>query len=836
MAASHLLPFLWLHGEDDDTLRRGIRQIAASGCGAFCAESRIHPDFLGPSWWHEMGVLLEESKRLGLRFYLLDDTHFPSGFANGAGADTPYQRMMMRETHLDLRGPLKGGRLLARPDGMKGLPVAVIAGRKLDWGTRTESFVDLGGFAVEALLDLTDRVEDGLLRWDVPEGVWRVFLLTAEYVSERNPPQKFLNPLLPDSSRLMIETVYKPHTDFFGAEAGKTFLGFFSDEPALRAGRGSHAVPGEYPQLPIPWRTDMPQLLSRAMGRDARPLLPGLWYDIGEDTPLIRYALMDTVSRLYGENYSQPIGRWCRERGLEYVGHVIEQNNAHSRLGQGAGHFFRAIGGQTMAGMDYVLHEMKPDFYGGYHAWHSQDFEAEDDFFRFMLPQMTASAAALDEKKRGRALCECFGAYGWQEDVGQMRYTANLLLSRGINYFTPHAFSLKPCPDPDSPPHFGEFHPLQPFIARLFGQMERTAALIDGGRHRARAAVLYYAEAEWACGSGVMKTQRVVRALDERQIACQVAPIDALEPGRWDALLIPGADRWPRKLFDRLGPLRESGCRVAFVDRAPTRWCDAPGGPVDPGEVIPLAAAADWCARNTRPAVAPAGRFPWIHAYPYLGADGPLVLLFNEHSRERQAFAGEFRGLFCPVAYDPETEKCAALPFERTDGGCRAALTLDPGQLVALTDPRPGLPPAEKAPPLAEGRRLSPRWRVSFPGSDLPGWETDCPGDVISRYPRFSGTVRYDAEAALPAAAGIALPGVYGAVRVFLDGAEAGTRVSPPYHFPLAFPAGTHALRIEVTCAPAFRWRDPLSIHDWLPPAGLTGPIALLEEKEEEEP
>ena len=129
MAASHLLPFLWLHGEDDDTLRRGIRQIAASGCGAFCAESRIHPDFLGPSWWHEMGVLLEESKRLGLGFYLLDDTHFPSGFANGAGADTPYQRMMMRETHLDLRGPLKGGRLLARPDGMKGLPVAVIAGK-----------------------------------------------------------------------------------------------------------------------------------------------------------------------------------------------------------------------------------------------------------------------------------------------------------------------------------------------------------------------------------------------------------------------------------------------------------------------------------------------------------------------------------------------------------------------------------------------------------------------------------------------------------------------------------------------------------------------------------
>ena len=48
--------------------------------------------------------------------------------------------------------------------------------------------------------------------------------------------------------------------------------------------------------------------------------------------------------------------------------------------------------------------------------------------------------------------------------------------------------------------------------------------------------------------------------------------------------------------------------------------------------------------------------------------------------------------------------------------------------------------------------------------------------------------------------------------------------------------AGAHALRIEVTCAPVFQWRDPLSVHGWLPPAGRTGPIALLEAKEEDEP
>ena len=828
----HLLPFLWLHGEDGAALRRGVREIAQMGCGALCAESRTHPDYLGPSWWREMGELLSACKEQGMKFYLLDDAHFPSGFANGAGADTPYQRMMMRETHVDIVGPRAGGRLLVWPDGLKGQPVAVAAGRKLSHG-RTEGFVDLSGFAVDSLIDLTDRVEDGLLRWDVPAGVWRVFLLTADYVSERNPPQKFLNPLLPEAGRLMIETVYRPHAEFFGEEAGKTFLGFFSDEPALRAGRGSHAVLGEYPQLPIPWRMDMPDILSRRLGRDARALLPGLWYDIGPDTPFIRYALMDAASDLYARNYSQPIGAWCRERGLEYIGHVIEQNNAHSRLGQGAGNYFRAVSGQTMAGMDYVLHELKPDFSGGFHAWHTQDFEAEDDFFRFMLPQMTASAAALDPEKKGRALCEVFGAYGWQEDVGEMRYLANLLLSRGVNYFTPHAFTLKPAPDPDSPPHFDAYAPLKPYAARLFAAMERTAALIDGGRHLASVGVLYYAEAEWASGSGVMKTQRIVRALNERQIACEVVPIDLLAPGRYDALLIPTAPRWPEKLFHRLAALSAAGCRVGFVDGLPEGYCDREGTPPRDYESVSLENAAAWCESVSPSAVRPLTPAPLVHVYPYERAEGRLVLFFNESCRESVSFSGIVSGLADPVLYDPETDCCILPEGENTEAGFRLHLTLEPGQLLILSAPQPGWPAAE--PNVAYGLDgcLRPRWRVSFPQQDgMAEFETDEPFDLTARWPRFSGMARYEAEADFPAAAGIALETQYGAVRLWIDGREAGARVSPPYRFPMDIPAGRHHVRIECVNAPVFRWRDPLSVHEWLPPTGLLGPITLLRKEE----
>ena len=600
-----LLPFLWLHGEDEDTLRRGIRAIAESGCGSLCAESRNHPDFLGPTWWQEIDVITDECRRLGLTYYLLDDAHFPSGYANGAARGTPFARMMLTEKHMDVSGPRRGGYILARADGDKGFPVAVVAGRRVHRRGLIEGHVDMGGWAVDSLIDLTDRVRDGMLRWDVPEGDWRVFVMTADYVSERNPPQVFANPLLPEGGRLMIDTVYEAHYAHLQDEFGKTFRGFFSDEPALRAGRGSRAVLGEYPMLPVPWRLDMPEILTRHMGQDARRLLPGLWYDVGEDTPRLRYALMDTVSHLYQENYSQPIGDWCRAHGVQYIGHVIEQNNAHSRLGQGAGHFFRAMSGQDMAGMDFVLHELKPEFRRTSHAWKSQDFEADDDFFRYMLPQMTVSCAHLDKKKQGRSLCEIFGAYGWQEDAEEMRYLANLLLSRGVNHFTPHAFTLKPFPDPDSPPHFGDFNPLMPALTRLHGHMARTGSLLDGGEMAARAGALYYAEAEWAEGKGCMKTQEIVREMSLRHIPCEIVPIDLLQPGRYDALYIPRGKMWPEKLFRRLRTLMDAGCRVVFVDALPEGLSEGQGDihQLTLGmSVVPLSAVGeDAAAHVTQP-------------------------------------------------------------------------------------------------------------------------------------------------------------------------------------------------------------------------------------------
>ena len=828
METSHMLPFLWLSGQGEEELRRAVQEIAASGCKALCAESRVHPDFLGESWWRDLDVITDECKRLGMCYYLLDDTHFPSGYANGAAKGTPYCRMMMTESHMDVRGPRQGGCILAQEDGDNAQLVAVIAARRVESFLR-EEFVDIGGWKVDSLTDLTDRVEDGLVRWDVPEGDWRVFVLKAKYVSERNPPQFFVNPLLSQGGQLMIDTVYEPHFRRYGQEFGKTFLGFFSDEPALRAGRGCKAALGEYPQLPIPWRMDLPEILTRQMGRPARLLLPGLWYDIGEDTPRIRYALMDTVSRLYGENYSESIGKWCRAHGVHYIGHVIEQNGAHSRLGQGAGHFFRAMSGQDMSGMDFVLHEMKMEFRDTTHAWKSQDFEAQDDFFRYMLPQLTASCAWLDEKKQGRALCEIFGAYGWQENMEEMRYMANLLLSRGINRFVPHAFSLKPFPDPDSPPHFGHYNPMMPHIERLFRRMERSAALLDSGRVPCRVGVLYHAEAEWACGKRTMQTQAVVKVLHQHQIPCEIVPVDMLQAGRYDALYIPHGRLWPRKLFDRLAELSAVGCRIVFVDAMPEGLSEGQGDVAELTQayfVLPLAQVAGDAAQHTRRVVEPLDDYPAVTCLPY-EKDGQLLLaLFNDDCRESVTFRFRAPGLKHPVCCDLEGGSCVQLP----DHG-EQTVTLTPGQLLFVGPWREGWPVPEEPRTYGAIGKASPTWQIQFLDDDLPGRKADAPIDLTTVAPRYMGRAVLTCQVEAPNGCTMLELNCRGAAVLSLDGHVLATPVCAPYCVPVT--PGCHTLAVELTVPVFFHHHDPLSFFNYVEPVGIFGEVTFLKENED---
>ncbi len=848
---NHLLPFMWQHGEDEATLRTLVGKIQESGAQALCVESRPHPDFLGASWWRDMDILMDECRGRGMDVWLLDDSHFPSGYANGAAEHSYYRKLYLKETHYDILGGQTGTALIVRPDGSKpyldgeGI-FAVIAARRIDGKNMNhDTHVDIEGVPVQGpFIDLTEKITDGVIYFDLPQGLWRIFILetTRTYAPRRDV---YVNPITAQGGKLLLDTVYEPHYQRYKEDFGKTFKGFFADEPQFGNAYGYHSKIGRTPQMVLPWSDDLPGLMQARLGANYRTLLPGLWYDIGEKRPEIQVAYMDIITRLYGQNFAGQIGDWCRAHGVAYIGHVIEDNNAHTRLGAGTGHFFRALWGQDFSGIDIVLHEIVPGIKNGSHKG-AAGLEYDDNFFHYGLAQLGNSLAQIDPKKKGRTMCEIFGAFGWQEGLCEMKWMADFMLARGVNYFVPHAFSPKAFPDPDCPPHFyahGQ-NPQFRYFKRLMDYMNRVSSLISGGRHLAQAAVLYHAEAEWA-GPGSMNAQFPVKELTQHQIQSNIIPADVLENApvvdgvlhvgmqRYRLLIVPRAPWLPDALMAQLARLCSQGLAVWFVEAAPKGWF----AQSESCAVVPLNALASHARQFLSDDARVLTNEPELMLYAYQKDQSRYLLLFNEGIEKTIRTQVALQTNCRPIYYDAFENRAYPAEYTVKDGKTTVWLTLPPfGAVVLALEPNP-CPDLSPLPVLGHpfAQLDHNRWQVSLataeqyphfsPTETISGPENlSAPGKL----PRFSGTIRYETTFE-GVAKGLDLGTVGEIAQVWVNGHDCGIRCQKPYAFEIDkyVQNGNNKLVIEVTNTLVYQIRDRMSAFVAMGPSGLCGPVML---------
>lgn len=123
-APNYILPLVWQCGEPEPVIRAELARIHESGIGAVCVEARPHPDFVGPLWWRDLDVIMDEARRRGLRVWIFDDDHFPTGHAAGRAAAAPpeLRRMFLKERHVDAVGPQPGAAFPLAPWRMRLVP------------------------------------------------------------------------------------------------------------------------------------------------------------------------------------------------------------------------------------------------------------------------------------------------------------------------------------------------------------------------------------------------------------------------------------------------------------------------------------------------------------------------------------------------------------------------------------------------------------------------------------------------------------------------------------------------------------------------------------------
>lgn len=840
---NRLYPFLIIHDESRDDLAEEIEAIYNSGSGGFCVENRGHKDFGGERWWSDIGLILEEAKKRGMKVWLGDDESFPTGAANWALRDKypERKRWLLAADKMDVIGPGNVGALVGNflKDGEK--LFAVIAYKR----TLTDS-----GEIYEKPVNLTDKVKDGVLFWDAPEGLWRLFIMVKTQVRCPEHYMNYIDMIDPESCKLMIEEVYEPHYQHFKEYFGNTLEAFFTDEPAFENFTSfSYNFKDKLgtDTVLLPWRDDLVKMIAdEESWTEEETLLnfAAFWEDVGGNTPVIRRRYMDLITRLYSENFTHMLGNWCREHGVLYTGHIIEDNNAHMRFGCSCGHFFRSMEGQDIAGFDLVLQQLMPGNRNQTFRSASSGKYLDNDFYLYTLGRLAASQGHLYPHMKGRVMCECAGANGWAEGLSAKKYFLDAMLVGGGNIMITGVHD----PRRDNPhlPTFVYDHGenLQyPYWKPLMQYTNRICHLLSDGVHRANALIFYPAEADW-CGEA-MTPDKVAAPLALSHIDYDFAPWDLLKgdsvkvkDGKlsvadetFDALIVPKCEYLPEEILKRFDELGWD-VPVIFADGLAK---SSETKEIFLGKNLSVMSVGDiieWFKRNSFVDFQVDGAEDLMHIH-ISHPDSETYFFFNTSLNAIDTVA-KFRYTGDYAVYDAWDN--TAVKRTTPDGNVR--LIIPPkGTLILIFGATEGQDGETR------GEVYKKDWLPfdvefdvkikDYNDTDWKDYKKLKSGELINLAPeltRFAGTLMYSAKVDVSGVKYINLGEVGEIAEVTINGKQCGVGVTAPYIFDVsgAWKDGENELLITVAANCAYRKRDNLSTTMQLPPTGLIGPVTYI--------
>lgn len=469
-------PFWFLnHKLDEDRLRWQIREMAEKGVGGVVLHARhgLQTPYMSEDWMAAIAACVDELRLHGMEAWLYDEDNWPSGTYGGKlTREHPEYRMRYLRIQ-SLRVP--GGvtfQTTIHPDDNELICVHAI--RVAD----EETLAFQGD-----VRDITERYSDGKLRWEAPAGSWLVALFwecpVAAKVTFANG--YYLDTMNDEAVEAFKQLAYEPY-DRFSREFGQTIKGVFTDEPGLMIHDGFFKTQAmrttlqdlqrTLPGVVLAWTRDFFAKFKQMHGYDLKPLLLGLVYDLGPDTTKLRADYFRAISTWYAEHYHGKLSLWCHERGLDYIGHTLEEP------------LFKQV--RTQGNQTWVLTNMdRPglDYLG--HGVGTKEYPV-----RILSAKCAASVAHTQGKPR--VMCEAFGGSGHGHTLQDRRLDANFMAVLGVNMIIPHAFyySFEGYRKTDWPPTEFYHQPYWAFYKAFADYLGRLCLVQSQGHHVSSAAVL----------------------------------------------------------------------------------------------------------------------------------------------------------------------------------------------------------------------------------------------------------------------------------------------------------------------------------------------------------
>jgi hypothetical protein len=736
------VPFWFWNGPlEPQEMRRQLRLMADQGVFAAMPHPRFGMDrrqYLEEPFWKAMAATLDEARKLGMQIWMYDEYNWPSGGAGGRVTDGHPE---LYPRGLDyVQEHVTGPRAfeMGPPGNME--PSMEVFERYLAAFVRRSTDPNAPWQAWGSI-----QANGGRVSGTMGEGEWTV--LAFYQALGRNPSPlddgsgSMTDYLTDRSLDRFIGLTHEQYRRRFGHYFGTVIPAVFSDESSTTA------------PAPFPWTADFADQFRQRRGQDLTAILPHL---VDADPPaaaLSRMAYWQTVTDLYGGRYLRSYGTWCRQHGLQFTGHVYDENLA-----------------------SYAHAPQLFDLLG------SMDYPGFDALGPLCPPQGAKTAiSAAHLGSRDEALCEDLGlAGGWNCTLDMIRTGTNQLGWLGVSRFVPHAFfQTVENPRVECPPSFFFQNPYWKYYRHIADLSARLSYFNRLGVHVAPIALYYPAESLWADstggkGHGVLPWQHRSEGNSQASQTIRVFNdlIDRLCAARWDLdvvdsrrlaggqvvagsrdtglkigpetfrlVVVPPLTAVGAGVLTRLDLFMAEGGTVLWLGRLPQwswpaadpewtdvlkRWCPdgPPGAPsqirVGKGRVVFLppeaGEAVQWLLEHARPEVSVPRALSSLRVNHRRLGNLDLVLVYNDSD---QGLDGDVPWPTHGACLWIDLDEGTAWKVEPAEHGYPVILRPRQTAVVAYGQPIPDLPARNPGRPAGKAEELSSGWQIQVLGEAL---------------------------------------------------------------------------------------------------------------------
>lgn len=420
-------------------------------------------------------------------------------------------------------------------------------------------------------VDVTSSQDSsGTLHMQVPEGSYHIFMMSsrrlfdgthaAESYSE---PRDYICLSDKEATEAFIRITYEGYAKKLQDEFGKGILAFFTDEPSLISWNIRQAV---YPI--VPWHRTFPVKFLEKYGYPIELAVTAVVTKHGNQMVKRRCDFWDFVSDTVADGYFGTIQDWCREHGIKFSGHMLEEERLSAHV-INYGSFYRSMSRLDWPGIDQL------------------DSEPQKLMERDKLPiaRLVASFADINGEKESFTEFSDHTSRMENKQIGiEWIYSSvNWHQALGINNFTSYY-------------NFSAFSKEQ--IQKLNAYTARLGYLLRMGKRNSHVALLYPEATIWAAytptvaerardfSEATLKVENTFRDISwellERQIDYDYVDEKLIQEGEirdgylsyndreYSSIVFPAVKILSKKTMEKLEELLINGVSVIFVGEMPS--------------------------------------------------------------------------------------------------------------------------------------------------------------------------------------------------------------------------------------------------------------------------